>query len=507
MQSIDIMRNVVVGYGQLVLRFFISFWLTRFLIDSLGLELYGLTPLALSITGYFALITLIMDAPAARYLIMDVSKGDFQAANRTFNTVFFAVAALSSLILLCGATVSWFSPHIFKIPPSHVGDARILFFAVTLAFTLNTLGNPLSLATYVTNKLYLGNLSEIMQLITRASIAVLFIIFASWRLGAVSLGIIAAAVVGFIMAGLYWKILTPQLSIDRKSIDILLLKEITGIGGWTFIDQVGSLLILNSELIVVNRLFGAEGTGRYGALLIIPSTMRVIAQVMCSSSTPPVMKKYALGDAEGVIRILQSSTRLIAVVMALPIGLICGLAGPLLTIWLGKSFSGMAPVLVIMCAHLCVNVAVLPFFPVQLMLKKVKVPALVTCASGVMSIILAIILSQPNLKLGLSGVAIAAVAGFSARNVIFTVPYAATLLKQKWSIFLPSLAKGLCGFLVSAGLALFTRKIIDVDSYATLLLTVAITGSAYLVFTWHFLLKTDDKKWLVTWAPRLLRAS
>lgn len=505
MTSIAIMRNVAAGFGQFLLRFILGIWFTRFLINSIGVELYGLVPLAWSITQYFSLITLIIDTASGRYLIMEVSKGDVYAANKVFNTVFWSVTTLSAFILVCGGIISWISPMLFKIPFSHESDVRVIFFSVSIAFVLSMLANPFSLSTFATNKLHLWNLSEALQLIVRVGTAVFFIMIMGWKLGAVSLGILTSGIVGLLVAVFIWRSVTPQLHVERQSADKRLLREMMGIGGWGIIDQVGSLLLLNSELVVVNLLYGPEATGKYGALLILSTTIRTIAQIMSSSVSPSIMDRYARGEAEGVFRAICSSMRIMGIVMALPIGMVCGLGAPILQIWLGKSYASLAPVLVILCAHLCINTSILPLFPAQLMLKKVKVPAIVTCVTGVISILLAIFLGQPRLNLGLTGIALAAAAGFTFRNFFFTVPYAAHILGRKVSIFVPTFFSALAGFLVVIGLSWIANNLTTFKSITDLAKIIVFITLLYGLFSWFVLLKSDDKKWLMSFVPQFVR--
>lgn len=505
MMSMGILRNVTAGFGQFLLRFVLGIWFTRFLIHSIGVELYGLVPLAWSITQYFSLITLIINTASGRYLIIEISKGDGYAANKVFNTVFWSVTALSAIVLVCGVIISWSSPLLFKIPLSHESDARIIFFSVSIAFVLSMFGNPFSLSTFATNKLYLGSFSEALQLIVRVGTAVFFIMLMGWQLGAVSLGIVAAGIVGLVVAVVIWRSVTPQLHVDRKSVDMRLLREMTGIGGWGIIDQVGGLLLLNSELIVVNLLYGSEATGKYGALLIISTIIRTIAQLMSSSVSPSIMDRYARGESEGVVRVICSSTRIIGIVMALPIGIVCGLAAPIMRMWLGEGYASLAPILVILCAHLCINTTILPLFPAQLMLKKVKVPAIATCATGVISILLAIFLGHPRLNLGLTGIALAAAAGFTLRNFLFTFPYGAHILDRKVSIFVPTFYTALGGFLVVIGLAWVATHVTTIKSLTDLGTIMVCIMLLYGLFSWFVLLKPDDKKWLMSFVPQFAR--
>jgi len=107
--------------------------------------------------------------------------------------------------------------------------------------------------------------------------------------------------------------------------------------------------------------------------------------------------------------------------------------------------------LVIMAAHLCVNLAMYPLYPLPLAVNRVKTPGLVTLAVGIGNLGLALFLAGP-VGWGLYGIAAAGAVTLTARHLFFTPLYSAYVLKQPWTTFY----KGVPGFvlatLVIAGL-------------------------------------------------------
>lgn len=505
MSSTAVMRNVIANFAQFSLRFLIGIWFTRFLIQSIGTELYGMVPLAWNLTQYFALITLVVNAPAGRYLIIEISRGDINAANKIFNTVFWGISGLSLVLLLVAIIVSWSFPFVFKVPLGHEIDVRFIFLAVSGAFVLTTFSNPLSLSTYVTNKLYLQSLNDSLQLLIRVGIAFSFIVFFSWGLGAVSLGIWLAAVIGLFITIAFWRHLTPALKIKSPNINIPMLKDITGMGGWMLVNQIGALLFLHTELFVVNFLYGADATGRYGALLLFPTTLRSIAQMISSTLTPPIMDRYAKGDIEGVIRLVCRATRLLGLLIALPLGLICGFSVPLLKIWLGSEFVDLSLILIVLTAHLCVNISVLPLFTLQVMAKKVKVPGLITLVMGIINILLAVILGMPKLGIGLLGIAMAGAIVLTIKNAIFTPLYGAHIINKNKMFFFPSMAAGITGFLVLVASIFIILKLFEITSIFQLLTAFIAVSLGYLVFVWSYILNKEDKTWLLNISRNLIK--
>ena len=92
-------------------------------------------------------------------------------------------------------------------------------------------------------------------------------------------------------------------------------------GGWVFIDQIGALLFLQIDLIVVNLLFGATSAGEYAIVLKWGNLLRTIAGVLGGVLTPIILTYYAKEHTEKLIRVTKSAVKLMGLTMALPIGL------------------------------------------------------------------------------------------------------------------------------------------------------------------------------------------
>jgi membrane protein EpsK len=147
--------------------------------------------------------------------------------------------------------------------------------------------------------------------------------------------------------------------------------------------------------------------------------------------------------------------------MAVPIGLVCGLAEPLLATWLGPNFVNLANLMSLLTVHLSINLAILPLFSVQLATGKVKGPAIVTVGLGVANVALVIALAGP-VGWGLYGVAAGGVITLSLKNLLYTPLHVAGILRQ------PRLS--------------FFSEVVPV-----VLITLGVTGIGKLVCAvWHF---------------------
>src|SRR3954452_8351819 len=95
--------NLFANVGQLGLSSAIGLWYIPFLIRHLGPSIYGLLPLATTMTSYMALITLSFNSAVARSMTIALEQGDDLKANHIFNTSFWSSAALGAALLFPAA--------------------------------------------------------------------------------------------------------------------------------------------------------------------------------------------------------------------------------------------------------------------------------------------------------------------------------------------------------------------------------------------------------------------
>ena len=78
--------NMISNITWFVLNIIVGLWYTPYLIANLGVAVYGLVPLASSLTNYLSLLTDGFNSAVSRFLQIELAKEDVEAANRIFNT-------------------------------------------------------------------------------------------------------------------------------------------------------------------------------------------------------------------------------------------------------------------------------------------------------------------------------------------------------------------------------------------------------------------------------------
>jgi membrane protein EpsK len=366
------------------------------------------------------------------------------------------------------------------------------------------LAGSFAVSSYAHHRFDLRLLLNIVRLSVQAgSIVVLFNVLSPslWQVG---VGIFLSAALFLLGHGALWRKLTPELKIGLGRFDSSRLKQFSEFSGWVLVNMMGAILFLNIDLIVANLVFGAEVAGRYGAVIIFPNYLRMVLVPISGVLMPIVLTLYAGDNLTGLVRFSHLSLKFTSLAMALPIGLLCGLAKPLLTVWLGPEFSDLSWLVVALVGHLCINVAVIPVASLQIVTNNVRIPGILTLAMGVVNAGLAVALALWS-GWGYISIAIAGAIVLTAKNAFFTPLYSARILKLPWWTFLPSMIAGVVGCLAVGVGTYWVSLIWTLTGWAQLALVAVITSGIYVIAAYALGLGADDRDLLKSEIQRRIK--
>ncbi|CAO4145742.1 lipopolysaccharide biosynthesis protein [Methylorubrum extorquens] len=428
-------RRLAVNLGSnaayFVLSTLLMLWYVPFLVRHLGVAAYGMVPLAHSLVMYAVVVSDGLQTAIYCHLAIHLNRGDGPAARRTFDAAALLTLAACALLAVPFAGFTLVLPRVLDVPPHLAGATQFLFAGTALAMTGGILSGLFGTPSVVLHRFDLRNIARGAALATRVGVPALC--FALWpaSLWHVGLGLVASVLVGLACEILVWRRLTPGLRFAPQAAERKAMRPLLGLGGWSSANMLGCMVLMQTDLVLVNLLFGPETTGRYGALLLFPILIHAMAETVVPVLSPMIMARYAAGDTRAVRDLVTRSVRLLAVGLALPAGLLCGLGGPALTLWLGPEAAAMGTVLALLVGHLAVNLALRPVAYVLTAYGRMRAQALVTLALGLAYLPLAVMLARWA-GWGAAGVAAAGALVWTAKNAGFLALLCASALGMRW---------------------------------------------------------------------------
>jgi len=485
-------KNLVANITYLIINIVIGVFLTPYYVDMLGVAAYAVVPLTTSLIGYIGLFTDSLNSAVARHLMIDVQGNSVERANRTFNSALFGVSKLILILIPVVIVVSLFVPQLFGVPLENTTEATWLFIGMGLAFLLRAWSSSFTVTLYTSNRLDLINIINVINIVGQVSLIVALFTISTPSLTFIGASYALSAAMATALSVMMYKKMNRDLVVRYRHYDKKRFKEMAQMGGWIIINNIGSLLFLNIDLIVVNYLFGNVAGGEYAIAFQWVILLRSLAGTFISVIGPIILIAYANKQMDRIIAVSKGAVKLTSIGMALPIGLLCGLAPNVLTAWVGESFTHLAPLMILLLSHLVINTAVTPLFLINTALNKVRLPAIVTLVGGVGNLLLALFLASPA-GWGIYGVAAAGLISLTLKNFFFTPVYASVVMRAPIHTFYPSIIPGMISMIIISLMSATFSSIISLNDLIGMAILAGSITITYLLFTWKFLLNDAER--------------
>jgi membrane protein EpsK len=487
--------NIGANVASAVMSTALMLWYVPYLIGNLGAAAYGMIALATSLTMYASVVSNGLHVSINRFLAIDVYKEREAEAIQTFNTALAINLAICILLMVPATFVAFLYPVLFDVPAGMKLESQILFVSVVLAFFIAIFSSTFQVSSVIKHRFDLRNIVMLAVQLSRIGIVVACFTFWSASLWWVALGFITSAWIGLLGDVLVWRALTPQLKVSYHNIDRHRIRTLINFSGWVSVNQFGNVLLMQVSLLVVNAFFGAEMTGRFGSIMLFATLIMTITDTFASVLSPAFMARYALNDVEGLKRIAIVSVKLLGIGLALPVGLLCGLGRPLLSLWLGPEFADLDLILILLIGQLSINNAVRPLAYVLTAYDRVKLQAVFTILLGVGNLLLAVTIARWG-AWGVAGVAAAGAAVWTLRNAIFLSAYSANVMGLRvWTFFGPLTSSGFATLAV-ASIGMLSTWYWRLENWFELGMVAFAVAAIYIIAALKFLMSQEDRNLL-----------
>lgn len=498
--------NAFMAFLSLLTYTLSAMWLTPYLVTHVGEAAFGLISLAGLFTLAVSIVTRNLSRAVNRFLTIELQKVDGRP-NVIFSSAFVLYGLLVLLQLPLFALGVVFADWIFTIPAALKEDALILLACSAGCYLLSLVSSVFSATIYSKNRLDIGNGVVVIKLLAR--VGLIFMLFSVFGAKLRYIGYVDLLLQVFTV-GMIYKVsrrLTPELKLHFRDLDWGMLMPVFKMSFWTLVTQLGGLLYLRCDVLIVNRFISAEQAGRYAALLVIGNFIRKLADFGVGQLGPTITTYWAREERAQLLKLLKLSITLLSSFLAIPVALVCINGSDFLRLWLGEDFAGLSGLLILLVIHLFVNAGVLPLFQLQTTGNRVKVPGIVTFWMGLLNVVMSYVLGV-TLGYGMWGVALATALVLTLKNAFFTPVYAAGIMGVKWHTFFVPLMRGslLIGFVYLVSFIPFGRMpFVDETTWSGFLFKCIMISFLGAFLIWKAFLSREERSTIFSILPPSLR--
>ncbi len=492
-------RNLAANWFSHGANLVVMFFLTPFIIHTLGGLEYGIWSLLMVLTGYMGFLDLGVRASTSRYIILYLGSGEHDRVDETVRTSLGFFSGVGVLMLGGGLVLGWGFGGLFKsVPAEYHQLVAILLPALAVNLWVSAVGAVFSSVLIAHDRFDLTRGVDLAVLAVRTAGTVFALV---WGYGIIGLTVVAVvcSLLGMVSNYVVAKRLYPSLRVWPLKLTGSRLRELMVFGVAAFIGAIANKIVGQTDLVVVGALISVPMVTVYSVGAMLVYYFGTFVSLIGSTFFPSVQRAVSRGERGSVQWYYFRQVRL-ALVFGLPayIGFIV-FGHAFLRLWMegpefpAQSVSQAALVMVVLSVSKIVFLPGIGAGQLLAAFGRIRFNAIIAIVEAVLNLGLSIFFVAV-LGWGLLGVAAGTLAaGFLLRSLVH--PWRALrCLNLAYTSLLGVVA---CGTIAGGAFGVWclgVRWLIPVDSWSMFVLAVGLALAGYVPLALLILVPGNDRR-------------
>lgn len=493
--------NMAASFMTFVVGLGIRFFLTPYIVKTLGPEAYGFIGLSANILSYTGLITIALNSMAGRFVTIKYSAGEIEEANRYFTSVFYSNLILGGILLLASAGCVVWLEYIIEIPEDLIFDVKFLFCLLSVNNILGLLTGIWGVATFIKNRLDLSNVRGIIgNFMNAATLVILFTFFSPhiWFMGVAGM---VLTIYGAVTNRTFSRMLTPDLLVKRDYFEWQKVKELLMSGVWNLISKLGEILGQGMDLLIANLCIGATAMGYFALTKNVPFLILSLFQTISAVFSPVLTNLYAQGKTGELVKEFNKSIRILCFFTAIPLSLLYCYGDYFYGLWLPTEDSSKLQLLTVLGTFaLPYTMPLESLWNIFTITNKLKYSTLFMLGNNIVVfvIVMTSMFIVDSLEIRLLILASTRSLCGLIRGFVFLPMYGAYCLELPVKTFYGTIFKSLLCTTACIFFCYLTRFFMHADSWGMLFLATLITLCICFALSSVLILTSNDRKVIYT---------
>lgn len=294
-------KNTLLLYFRTILIMLINLYMSRVVLEALGVEDFGIYNAVGGIVTMFSIISGALSAAISRFITYELGRNDKSRLNKIFSTSVNIQIGLCVLILLIAEPLGvWFLNTHMVIPDGRLDIANWVFQFSLLSFCINLISVPYNAAIIAHERMSAFAYISIIEALLRLGIVYILAVSIFDKLITYAFLLVAVALLVRIAYGIYCNKNFDECHyqwVNDKSI----LKEMAGYAGWSFLTNAAYIFNTQGVNILTNVFFGVTLNAARGIATQVDSAVMQFVNNFTMALNPQITKSYARNDIHKMI--------------------------------------------------------------------------------------------------------------------------------------------------------------------------------------------------------------
>ncbi|ROT01813.1 hypothetical protein EEL33_20415 [Muribaculaceae bacterium Isolate-037 (Harlan)] len=285
----------------------VTIFTSRIILQSLGIENYGVMNVVGGIAFSFGFFSSSMTNATQRYLSFGHGKGDIAKVKDYFNIISILFFLGSGLILIIGGGLGFWIVKNLNIPSHLYGAGLVVYYATLISLIITLLASVYDSVLIAREDMSVYAYLSIIEAGFKLGIAYLIFLTGSHKLEIYALLLLSVTIIVKGSLVLYcrkkYKECRYNLIWDGAQI-----KDIFSFMGWNGLGTIVWVVNEQGINILINLFFGPVVNAARGVASQVNQAINNFTNNFFLALNPQIIKRYAADDIEGTIRITENAS-------------------------------------------------------------------------------------------------------------------------------------------------------------------------------------------------------
>ena len=330
-----IAKNTLILTFQQVISLIVALYTSRVILQSLGVEDFGIYNVIAGFVTMFAFLNISMNNAVQRFYNVEYAVNGIKGAKMVFNNSLFIQFVLALIILLLLETIGlWYVNNELIIPEQSRYSAVWVYQFSSISLLFVVMQIPFSAAIAAHEKMVCFASVSILDSFLKLLVAIVINHISGDRLFVYGFLILLISIFDFVIYFIYSIRHFKEIAFD-KICNWIMLKQMLAFSGWNCFGSFAGVTKEQGVNVILNLFFGPLVNAARGIAYQVAGAMKSFVSTVMISGRPQLMQSFAQNNNIRTIELMYNLSKasfLILFFFSLPV--MCNIEC-ILRLWLG----------------------------------------------------------------------------------------------------------------------------------------------------------------------------
>lgn len=317
-----IAKNTIMLWTRMLLSIIVSFYTSRVVLQTLGVEDYGIYGVVGGIVAMFSFLNASMAGATSRFLTYEMGQGNDVRLKDTFSSALVIHLGLALLVLVLAETVGlWFLSNKLVIPEGRMFAAHCVYQFTIISMMVGFTQVPYTATIIAHEKMDIYAYIELANVGLKLGIVYLLVIGNFDKLILYGFLVMLVTILTAMASRTYcvWKFREAHFHwVWRPQI----MRPMLSFSGWDLYGNMSASACNQGSNFLLNIFYGSRVNAAAGIAIAIQGILTGLAFNITTAFRPQIIKAYAKGNIKEANNLLQMGIKFavgLAIFLTIPI--------------------------------------------------------------------------------------------------------------------------------------------------------------------------------------------